>query len=338
MSIILFMEKFVRLTRLFMGKGADFVDIVRIFIYLQPSILLLSVPMAILITIFLTYGRMSTDSEIVVLKASGMGFWGIARASLTLSTLCFLLLLAVSLYLLPVSMHAFKRTLQETIVKKASMTFEAESFSDVFKGTVIYVKEVASENAFRGIFVYRDEIKPVDEPLVIVAQSGEMKSDPEKGLIRLSMNNGLIHTFNKKNSSEMSFAKYDFILTSGIKNEEKVRPEEIRTMELWHDTSGNIPWAFELQRRFALPFACILFGLLGPALSNKVGKIGRLGGFSLSLAILILYYMLLILGEGLVKSGKISPVIGGWAPDLIFGAVTFTFVHIAYRDKPIKRF
>ncbi len=338
MSVILFMEKFVRLTRLFMGKGADFSDLLKIFVYLQPSILLLSVPMAILVAIFLTYGRMSTDSEIIVLKGSGMSFWGISRAAVTLSILCFLVLLFVSLYLLPRSMYSFKQTLYETIVKKASMTFEAETFSDIFKGTVIYVKDTPSKDNFRGIFVYREGVGTVDRPIVIVAESGVIKTNPAEGLIKLSMNNGLVHTFNEKSSSEMSFSNYDFILTSGIETMEKIKPEEIKTIDLWNGRTGNKSWVIELHRRFALPFACLIFGLLGPALSSKVGKIGRLGGFSLSLTILILYYMLLVLGEGLAKSGEIPPFWGGWAPNLLFGGITVFFVHIAYKDKPIKRF
>ena len=337
MSIILFMEKFVRLTRIFMGKGADLSDIVKIFIYLQPSILLLSVPMAILVAIFLTYGRMSTDSEIIVLKASGMSFWGISRAAVVLSVFCFGVLAVVSLSLLPRSMYAFKHIVYETIVKKASLTFEAETFSDVFKDTVIYVKEIPSADIFRGIFVYKEEIKSVEEPIVIVAESGVIRAYPQEGMIKLTMKNGFVHTFNEKSSSEISFSQYDFILKSGMEAMDEIKPDEIKTSDLWKGRKNNTQWAIELNRRLALPFACLIFGLLGPALSSKIGKIGRLGGFSLSLAILILYYVLLILAEGLAKSEEIPPVWGGWAPNLIFGCITLFFVHIAYKDKPMKR-
>lgn len=337
MSVILFMEKFVRLTRIFMGKGAELSDIFKIFIYLQPSILLLAVPMAILVAIFLTYGRMSTDSEIIVLKASGMSFWGIARAAVVLSFLCFAVLAVVSLYMLPRSMSAFKHTLYETIVKKASMTFEAETFSDVFKDTVIYVKEIPSADVFRGIFVYKEGIKSVEEPVLIVAESGVIRGNPEEGLIKLSMKNGFVHTFNEKSSSEISFSQYDFILKSGIDTMDKIKPDEIKTADLWKGRKKNTQWAIELNRRLALPFACLIFGLLGPALSSKIGKIGRLGGFSLSLVILILYYVLLILGEGLAKSGEIPPFLGGWVPNLVFGGITLFFVNIAYRDRPMRR-
>lgn len=77
-------------------------------------------------------------------------FFEVSRAALMLSAVSFLLLLFVSLYLLPRGMSSFKRTLYESIVRKASMTFEEEAFSDVFQGNVIYVREVLSTNQFRG--------------------------------------------------------------------------------------------------------------------------------------------------------------------------------------------
>ncbi len=339
LSIILFMEKFVKITRLLMGKGTDISDIFKIFIYLQPSILMLSIPMAILIAIFITYGRMSTDSEIVVLKGCGMSFLGMSKAALILSAVLFAALLFISLYLLPRGMVSFKKTLYETIIRKASMTFEEEAFSDVFKGNVIYVKELSSMNHFKGIFVYRETAKTDKEPktpLVITAEGGMISSNPEEGLINLTMNNGFIHTFNKNTSSEIAFSKYDLVLTTGM-DQEKIRPEEIKTTRLWKG-SKNIPWAIELHRRLALPFACIIFGIFGPALSNRVGKIGRLGGLSLSLSILIFYYLLLIVGESLARTGKIPAFLGGWSPNLLFGALAGVFFYRAYKDKPIKSF
>ncbi len=337
MSVLLFMENFVRMTRLFMGKGADIVDILKLFCFLQPSILMLSIPMSILIAIFLTYGRMATDNEIVVLKGSGMSFWGISRASVILSLLCFIVILFNSTYLLPRGTYSFKLTLHETIVKKASMTFEESSFSDVFKGTVIFVKDKISENEFRGVFVFRDADESLDSPLVIVAQNGVISSNPDEGVMKLSMTNGLVHTVKENRSSEIEFSKYDLILTSGIESITASKPEEIKTMTLWKNRKDNVRWESEFHRRFALPFACLIFGILGPALSCRIGKIGRVGGFSLSLLILIIYYMALLLGKGLADAEKISPFWGGWTPNMIFGIVTVVFFYFAQKDSPVRK-
>ncbi len=320
-----------------MGKGADAVDVLKLFLFLQPSILMLSIPMSILIAIFLTYGRMATDSEIVVLKASGMSFWGISRASVIVSLFCFVVILFNSMYLLPRGMYSFKRTLHETIVKKAAMTFEESSFTDVFKGTVIFVKEKITEDEFKGVFVFRDADESLDRPFVIAAKYGVISSNPEEGIMKLSMKEGLIHTFKDSSSSEILFSKYDLILTSGIEAITASKPEEIKTMTLWNARKENIRWESEFHRRLALPFACLIFGILGPALSCRIGKIGRVGGFSLSLLILIVYYMMLLLGKGLADAEKITPFWGGWAPNMIFGVITVIFFYFAQKDRPIGK-
>ncbi len=337
LSVILFMEKFVRLTRLVMGKGADITDILKVFIYLQPSILLLSVPMAILIAIFLTYGRMAADNEIVILKGSGMSFPGISRAAIFISFLGFLLLLFISLYLSPLSMHSFKKILHEAITKKASMALEEESFSKVFKDTVIYVKDMPSKNKFSGIFIYNDGENPAKKPVVIVAENGAISSNLEEGTIKLSMNNGMIHTYNDKSSSEISFSEYDFILASGINPVRQSKPAEMSTSALWNNRNNDLSWKIELNRRLAIPFASIIFGFLGPALASRIGKLGRLGSFSFSLSILMFYYLFLIMGEGFAKAEKIPAFLSGWGPNIFFGIIAVFFCYIAYQDKPIKR-
>jgi lipopolysaccharide export system permease protein len=337
LSVILFMEKFVRLTKLIMGRGVEIIDIVKIFLYLQPSILLFSIPMAILIAIFLTYGRMNSDNEIVVLKGSGMSFLGISRAAIILSIAGFSVLLFLSLYLSPRSMYSFKQTLYETIIKKTSMTLEEETFSKVFKGTVIFIKDMPSENKFNGIFIYKDVDNSVNEPVVIVAEKGAITSNFEEGTIKLSMHNGVIHISKEKSSSEVTFAEYDFVLATGIEPIRQTKPSEIGTLNLWKGRKDKISWEIELNRRFAIPFACLIFGFLGPSLSNRMGKIGRLGGFSFSLSILILYYLFLMIGEGFAKADRLSPFLGGWGPNIFFGIITILFFYKAYKDKPIKK-
>src|SRR4030067_1827542 len=133
LSFVLFMEKFVRLTRLILGRGVELIDIVKVFLFLQPSILLLAIPMAILIAVFLTYGRMTTDNEVIVLKGSGMSFWSLSKPAIIFSAAGFIILFFINIYLLPRSVHSFKETLYETILKKASMAVEEETFSRVFK-------------------------------------------------------------------------------------------------------------------------------------------------------------------------------------------------------------
>jgi len=120
-----------------------------------------------------------------------------------------------------------------------------------------------------------------------------------------------------------------------MKPEGELKIGEIGFVELWNRRKNNVLWMMELNRRLSIPFACLIFGFLGPALSTRIGKTGRLGGFSFSLSILISYYILLILCEVLVKAGKLPPFWGGWIPNILFGTIAVLSFYIAYRDKPV---
>ncbi|MBI4654292.1 MAG: LptF/LptG family permease [Nitrospirae bacterium] len=336
LSFVLFMEKFVRMTRLVVGKGVTLQDFLKVFLFLQPSILLLSAPMALLIAVFLTYGRMSSDNEIVALKSSGVSFWFISKPAIMFSIMSFAVLLFISIYILPKSIHSFKRTLYEVIVKKASMTIEEETFSTVFTGTVIFVKDIPSENIFDGIFVYTDAGSSVKNPLVIVAESGSIATHPEGGVLELNMHNGLIHTLTDRGSSEITFKKYNLILIATIETKGERKLDEIDFLTLWNGMGGNILWQVELNRRLAIPFSCLIFGLLGPALSMRIGKTGRVGSFSFSLSILVFYYLLFIFGEGSAKAGKLPAFIGVWGANLLFGMASILLFYMAYKDRGFK--
>lgn len=340
LSFVLFMEKLVRITRLVIGRGVELTDIIKVFAFLQPSILLFSIPMAILITTFLTYGRMASDNEIIALKSSGTSFWFISKPAIMLSAGGLITLLFITTYLLPKSVYSFKYTLYEVIAKKASIAIEEETFSSAFKGTIIFVKEMPSKNKFKGIFIYTDVGSSKKYPVAIVAEEGEILPYPEEGVIKLNMHNGFIHTFGSEGSSEITFKRYDLVLTSMIEIEKKKRLDEIGFLDLWKGRKGNVLWQIELNRRLSIPFACLIFSLLGSALSTKVGKIGRTGSFSLSLFLLVVYYFLLISGEGLAKTGRLSPFIGGWGPNILFALAGVLSFYMVYRDRPLfsKRF
>jgi hypothetical protein len=81
LNCILMMEKILRLSRLLSGVGATVADMLRVIIYLQPQILMLTIPMSLLLSVLLVYGRMHLNSEIIILKTAGMDYTRISLPS-----------------------------------------------------------------------------------------------------------------------------------------------------------------------------------------------------------------------------------------------------------------
>jgi LPS export ABC transporter permease LptG len=88
----------------------------------------------------------------------------------------------------------------------------------------------------------------------------------------------------------------------------------------------------EIHKKFAIPFACIVFGILGLPLGITNRRGGKSSGFSLSIGIVLLYYVMITNGEHLAANGTISPAIGMWAPNAILLAVGIYLLSRANRD------
>jgi lipopolysaccharide export system permease protein len=72
-----------------------------------------------------------------------------------------------------------------------------------------------------------------------------------------------------------------------------------------------------IQQKYALPFVCIAFGLVGASLGARLEKAGRATGFAISLAIIFGYYLSTIVFASLAQLGYIPPLLGGWLPNLL---------------------
>jgi LPS export ABC transporter permease LptG len=90
----------------------------------------------------------------------------------------------------------------------------------------------------------------------------------------------------------------------------------------------------EIHKRFSLPFACWVFIFLGLPLGLSTRKGGRTSGFTLSLIIILAYYIFITAGEKLALDGQIRPWVGMWGGNIVFGLLSvFLFVRSA-RERP----
>jgi len=102
---------------------------------------------------------------------------------------------------------------------------------------------------------------------------------------------------------------------------------------------GKNKYKVEAHKKFSIPFACILFVLLGAPL----GILAKRGGFAISTAFsfgfFLLYYILLITGEELADRNHVSPEIGMWAPNIVLFVISSYLIIYTIREKaPISLF
>lgn len=332
LNFLLMMEKILRLSRILSGIGASIRDLGILIFYIQPSLMVLTIPMSLLLSTLLTYGRMNADNELIVLRAAGLSFPAISRPVFYLGLSVFSLSLFISFYLGPLSSERLRDSLSKIIIERAPQSIEAGVFNTSFKNLVILVREKPSLETMRGIFIYDSRNRK--EPRVLVARDGTIKADKDLN-VSMFIRDGYIHISNQKaESTEIYFDRYNISLNVSAegpsrKNSE-LKPLELLKVAKGKDREERINLILEFHRRLTLPSLCLILAFLGPPLSLLSGKSGRLGGLTIGITLFAVFYIIMVYGENLARSGMVHPVIGSWLPVILIGVISL----IAYvREK-----
>lgn len=320
LNFILMMEKVLRLSRILSGVGASVSDMARIILYLQPQLMILTIPMSFLLATLLTYGRLNADNELTILRTAGMSFGGISLPVLLFGSLCFVTGLFVSFSLGPFGAGKVRDTIARIVTQKAPMAIEAGIFNTSFRDIVILVRDKPAPDEMRGIFIY--DSRDGKEPKVLMAKEGRVYADREYNL-SLYMKDGFIHIARPAGSTEIFFSGYNLSLNLSMegparKNSE-MTPRELLKEAEGKETKEKIPFFLELHRRLSLPSLCLLLMFLGPPLSLLSGKSGRLGGLTIGIGVFTVFYIMLVYGENMARTGTIPHYVGAWLPTVIIG-------------------
>ncbi len=333
LAIIIFTFSFLanqilRLTELFINKGVHISTILKLLVYTIPSFLSLTAPMAILASAIITFSRISSNNELTAMRSSGISFYRLIRPVLIFSTFAFLITMYITVDIAPWSNRSFKNLIFDTIKTKATVGLEEGVFNDSFEGLVIYVSKVHTPTDIEGILIsdYRDQ----KEPHLVIADRGTFITDSSSLRVILRLQNGSIHRQSKEPQvyQRIFFSSYDLQLeidknlidNNGFKkNHREMTLAEIRKeiIERSGDERGKKRLQMEYNKKFALPFACIVFGLLAPSVGITARRSGKTSGFGLSIGIILFYYTLLTLGENFALEGLIPPILSTWAPNVL---------------------
>ena len=320
LNFIMMMEKVLKFSRLLSGVGASVTDMLAIILYLQPQLMTITIPMSLLLSILLTYGRINADNELAILKTGGMSFADICRPVFALGIFCFVAGLAISFSLGPSSAVKMRDYLSNVLIKRAPMAVEAGVFNTSFKDIVMLVRDKPAPEEMKGIFIYDDRNKK--EPKVLVAKEGRIHTDREFNL-SLYIKDGYIHIARPDGATEISFKGYNLALNvarQGLSRRNvEMTPAELLKEAKKEKKGERVALLLEFHRRLSLPSLCLLLMFLGPPLSLLSGKSGRLGGLTIGLGVFTVFYIMLMYGENMVRAGDIPHFAGAWAPVAITG-------------------
>ncbi len=323
---ILLMAQALRYTEFVLVHGVGLEVIGKILAYLSISFLPALLPMSLLFAVLMTYGRLSQDSEIVAMKASGLSMITITTPAILLGIVVSLVSGQTSFYLAPWGNRQFEVLVTEIGQRKTSVVIREGTFSEGFFDKVVYAKKVNPEtNELTNVFIY-DETQG-EFPISIVSKRGHIIQDEEKpNAILIRLFDGEIHR-KAEAHTKIKFETYDIQMNDPKTNEvrEKSGPsltiQEIQYILENADLSPDqiIGYRAEYHKRWALSIVCIVFALMGVALGTITDRRSQKSSSVVqSLTVIVLYWILYVTFEGLARGGKLPVAAAIWAPNLIF--------------------
>jgi lipopolysaccharide export system permease protein len=346
LTFVLLMGKILQLMDLMINKGIRFRDIAQLMLFLIPSFLMFTIPISLLIAILIGLGRLSGDNEITILKMSGVSLYQIALPVACAALVAFTLTAVTSLFLVPYGNMAAKNLLFTMAKQKASIGIREKVFIDDFRGILLYAEKIPIHGDFlEGVLVSDNRI--MREPSTIIARRAYLISNPDTLAITLRLEDGNIHTVDAglKNYRKMDFRFYDvrLDLTSSLSDEKKASGKsstemtaaelsaKLRSREMNDGALREL--SIELNKKLTIPLSCLVFALIGLPLGIRAHRSVRARGFTIGLALVLIYYLLRLSGEALVETGRLSPVVGTWAPNGVFAIAGILLFYLAVRER-----
>jgi LPS export ABC transporter permease LptF/LPS export ABC transporter permease LptG len=351
-TFVLLIDQIPRLLAVLVARSADLSTIVRVFVNLLPSILAVTIPMAFLLGVLLAFGRMASDSEIVALRAVGVSPARLLVPVMMMAGAMTALTFYINAVALPAANQAHRQLIFSLVVSKARTVVSPRTFTDeLLPGRMmLYVQDVEPDTGIWKNLLIHDVREPA-RPKLILARSGELIVDRNLGSVRLQLGAGTQHTFATvapRDYDRLQFAQMGFSLPVDEFFPEKKKlllqkgDREMTLRELAREirqrrTQGKNrrDWgrfAVEWHKKFAIPSACLVFGLLGLALSLGSKKEARSAAFALSIAVIFVYYILIRLGEQAGDTGMMVPWLSMWGANIALGAMALALLWLNHRE------
>src|SRR5256712_4346038 len=363
-TFFLIIDRIYHLADLAVTKGVPLHLVVQLLVFMLPSFLAHTLPMALLVAILLAGGRLAGDLEIIALKAAGVSALRLFRPVLAVALTITAVTAGLTLVANPLANREFQRQLFKILQSRAVSSLQERVFNSTFGDVIIYVEDVsASQVALRGLLVSDERDPKISR--IITAREGRLLTDEANRRITLRLLNGAVNeadvlpaappplpgveqspTGGAAASSRYrytNFAIYDMSLSvdSPLKAAPRVeKPEKdlalaalvARIEELAHDPHGRAPYEVELHKRFAFPMAALVFALVAFPLAVRSHRGGRSIALAASLVILVSYYMFMPSLEGFALGQRIPALAAIWTPNVVFTLIGLTLLTATVRE------
>jgi lipopolysaccharide export system permease protein len=346
-TFVFLMGNILRVTNLVVNYNVSFLDILAMIAFMVPFFLEYVIPISVMIAVLLTFLRLTSDSEIIAIEASGISLVRLLPPVFLFCIIGFVMACSTSVFAVPWGKTSLKRLTYEVATQNLDIGLKERTFIDYFEGITLFVNDV-DPKADMLYDVFIEDQRSEKFVSTIIAPEGRFFTEEGKTSSLLRLMNGTINQVDIKgrSSNAIKFDTYDVYLDletnkGGPVNTEKHRLEMtvadfrayFRTTPV-DDPRYNSMLA-EYHQKFSIPFACVALGFLAIPLGIMSGAARRSFGLGLSVLLFLVYYVLLFAAQVFSDAGIYSPVFGVWLPNFVMLALGLFFFVRTLRNQQV---
>jgi len=338
-SIMFASDTFITLVKQISTYGIPFKVAILIIILKLPTILVMTIPMGVLLSVVMTVNKLSLNSEVTVMRACGISVARLARPIIVFSIIAALTSFVLNEFVAPRA-NAQATTLTLWALSQKNIPDGKKNFS---------FKEVHSGNKLKRLFyVAHCENKTLNGVTVLdmsnkntvqIIQSKYGKTTPENWIF----NKGVIYTISGSGKILNTTVFDDLSLNNSIGSIKKFNKYKAREMNFFalmkylNDKKNSleknfIKFSIELHDKIALPITTIILAIIGFPLAITPPRVKVNRGFLFSILIIFCYYLIKAFSISLGEAQILSPFLAAWMPNLILGtAGIMMFYNKAYK-------
>lgn len=344
--VIFLQEVASKLFELLVRSSASPQTVLKLFALTLPTVLPLSIPFGVLVGILIGLGRLAGDREIIAMRAAGIPSYRVIPPVMFFAALATGICVCAYVWLTPLSIRDTTRVTKRLIASQLTAEVQPRVFDEQFPDTILYIGDIRTGPVVQWRNVFLADLTPPEErtqglkqqaegPRVTTAREALAIPDVPNKRLQLSLRNATTHEIAKDGVDYTSRTPHiEQALDAVDKKEQPQQPfKEMPTPELWRYTRTQSPKTeesvesrIELQKRLALPFACIFLGMVGIPLGSSSSKGGKSGGYIWGIFLAFFCYWLsfiALVGVAKQRTLQVEPAL--WIPNAVFGVAGLIF-------------
>jgi len=342
MNCVFFLVKLIPFLNFVLDLNIGFADFIRLFSYLFPNIFLYCLPMSAMMGVTIGFARLSSDSEILALKASGISIFQILPPVIIVVSLIALLTSYFSIKLIPLSEIGMKQLTYQLLKEKINEGVKEHVFTEALGEVVVYIDKIEkSTGEWQNVWV--SDTRGVKNPIITMASTGSMTSNISNMEVSILLRNGSLHRPGNESAQIIEFEQYQINIplkpptgkaTTLKKTALSMQELKEGALRASGEESKN-KYLIEAHKRLVLPIGCLIIGLIGLPLGLQARPGRKAIGLQAGLAIFVIYYIFFTFGKTLAEEGVLPVAIAMWMPNLIFFLLALFWIVRIANEKPL---